>query len=90
MGTLAAEHSKVRAVLGSSVVDVAMPRSLSFCRRTPPPVSPEPLLLALLFASQVRALARELGFLSLADSLRSGGGGKVAEVAAEVAVKLRL
>ena len=37
VGTLAAEHSKVRTVLGSSVVDVAMPRSLSFCRRTPPP-----------------------------------------------------
>ncbi|KAL4428166.1 hypothetical protein ABPG75_002255 [Micractinium tetrahymenae] len=39
--------------------------------------------------SKVRALARDLGFLSLADSLKAGGG-KVAEVAAEVAAKLRL
>ncbi|PRW44412.1 phospholipase A-2-activating [Chlorella sorokiniana] len=40
--------------------------------------------------SKVRAMARDLGFLSLADSLRAGGGGKVAEAAAEVAAKLRL
>lgn len=40
-------------------------------------------------ALQVRALARDLGFLSLADSLRSGSD-KVAEAAAEVAAKLRL
>jgi hypothetical protein len=39
--------------------------------------------------SRVRQLARELGFLSLADSLK-GGGGKVGEAAAEVAQKLRL
>ena len=38
---------------------------------------------------QVRALARDLGFLSLADSLK-GESGKVAEAAAEVAAKLRL
>lgn len=40
--------------------------------------------------SKVRALARDLGFLSMADSLRASSGGKVAEVAAEVAAKLRL
>ncbi len=40
--------------------------------------------------SKVRALARDLGFLSLADSLKASGSGKVAEVAAEVAAKLRL
>lgn len=40
--------------------------------------------------SKVRALARDLGFLSLTDSLKSSGGGKVAEAAAEVADKLRL
>ncbi|KAI3428691.1 hypothetical protein D9Q98_007514 [Chlorella vulgaris] len=39
--------------------------------------------------SKVRSLARELGFLSLTDSLR-GAGGKVGEAAAEVAQKLRL
>jgi hypothetical protein len=40
--------------------------------------------------SKVRSLAKELGFLSLADSLKASGGGKVAEAAAEVADKLRL
>lgn len=40
--------------------------------------------------SKVRALARDLGFLSLADSIKASGSGKVAEVAAEVAAKLRL
>jgi hypothetical protein len=39
--------------------------------------------------SKVRSLARELGFLSLTDSLK-GAGGKVGEAAAEVAQKLRL
>lgn len=34
-------------------------------------------------------MARDLGFLSLVDSLK-GGSGKVAEAAAEVAAKLRL
>ncbi|KAL4433027.1 hypothetical protein ABPG77_006454 [Micractinium sp. CCAP 211/92] len=40
--------------------------------------------------SKVRALAHDLGFLSLADSIKASGSGKVAEVAAEVAAKLRL
>ena len=39
--------------------------------------------------SKVRLLARQLGFLSLADSLK-GAGSKVGEAAAEVANKLRL
>ncbi|PSC75649.1 phospholipase A-2-activating [Micractinium conductrix] len=39
--------------------------------------------------SKVRGLARELGFLSLTDSLK-GSGGKVGEVAAEAAQTLRL
>lgn len=38
----------------------------------------------------MRGLARDLGFLSLTDSLKAQGGGKVAEAAAEVAAKLRL
>ena len=38
---------------------------------------------------KVRQMARELGFLSLTDSLK-GGSGKVAEAAAEAAAKLRL
>lgn len=39
--------------------------------------------------SKVRGLARELGFLPLTGSLKTAGG-KVGEVAAEVAQKLRL
>ena len=39
--------------------------------------------------SKVRLLARQLGFLSLADALK-GAGGKVGEAATEVANKLRL
>jgi hypothetical protein len=38
---------------------------------------------------KVRQMARELGFLSLTDSLK-GGSGKVAEAAAEATAKLRL
>ena len=38
---------------------------------------------------KVRQMARELGFLSLTDSLK-GASGKVAEAAAETAAKLRL
>ena len=97
VGTLAAEHSKVGASLAASVHLCSVFRRRLVCGYWPVVLSsrsikqacpPAPLYLPT--AWQVRALARELGFLSLADSLRGGSGGKVAEAAAEVAAKLRL
>jgi len=97
VGTLAAEHSKVGAALALAPSSSLFFGRLLVCGYWPVGLSsrsikqacpPAPLYLPT--AWQVRALARELGFLSLADSLRGGSGGKVAEAAAEVAAKLRL
>lgn len=95
VGTLAVEHSKVRgrACCSSGIMLAAchgapgapcapLVRCCCSCHQQPYP--------CLLRRPQVRALAKDMGFLSLADSLKAQGSGKVAEAAAEVAAKLRL
>lgn len=87
VGTLAAEHSKVRRCCTLPPARVFLPALPCLC--LPDPL-PSPLANLPLPASplQVRSLAKDLGFLSLTDSLKTGSG-KVAEAAAEVAAKLR-